>query len=118
MGLVNWQSALQNAGGNEEILRGLLEDCTSEAPRLVRQLSEGVECGEVASARRAAHTLRSFSRLFGADAVGSTAGRIESLIETGEMPAVRELLPELDRGVTGVLAEIEVRLHGSDATGA
>lgn len=114
---VNWDIVLRNAAGNEEILRGLLADCAGEAPRLIRQLHDAVERGDAAAARRAAHTLRSFSRLFGADAVGSAAGRMEALIGSGEMPAARELLPGLDRDVAAVVAEVESRLCGGDGTG-
>jgi HPt (histidine-containing phosphotransfer) domain-containing protein len=116
MGLVNWEMALRNAGGNEEILRGLLEDCAGEAPRLIRQLSDAVERGDGATARRAVHTLRSFSRLFGAQTLGSTAGRMEMLIGSGEMPAGRELLPGLERDVAAVVTEVESRLHGGDGS--
>lgn len=117
MGLVNWEIALKNAGGSEEILRGLLEDCAAEAPRLVRQLIDGVEREDITAARRAAHTLRSFTRLFGVDAVGSAAGQIESLIGSGEIRAVRELLPGLDRDVAAVVSEVNTRLHGGDTAG-
>ena len=117
MGHVNWEIALRNAAGDQEILRGLLADCAAEAPRLLRQLADALERGDAVTGRRAAHTLRSFSRLFGADVVGATAGRMETLIGSGEVPAARELLPGLDRDVGAVVAEVESHLHGGEGAG-
>jgi HPt (histidine-containing phosphotransfer) domain-containing protein len=111
---VNWELALQNAGGNEGILRALLEDSAVEAPRLVQQLAAALEGGDLAAGRRAAHTLRAFRRLFGADDVGSGAERMETLIGAGDTAAARELLPALVRDVSAVVAEIEARLHGNE----
>jgi len=117
MGQVNWEIALQNAAGSAEILRGLLADCTAEAPRLMRQLTDALERGDAAAARRAAHTLRSFSRLFGADAVGTAAGSMESLVGSGQIASARELLAGLNCEVAEVVAEVEARLRGGEGMG-
>jgi HPt (histidine-containing phosphotransfer) domain-containing protein len=114
---VNWELALRNAGGSEEILRGLLEDCAAEAPQLVQQLAAALEGGDLAAGRRAAHTLRAFRRLLGADAVGTAAERMETLIGAGETAAARKLLPGLGRDVSAVLAEVEARLRGNERIG-
>jgi HPt (histidine-containing phosphotransfer) domain-containing protein len=111
---VNWELALRNAGGNEEILQGVLEDCRSEAPRLLQQLGQALEGGDLAAGRRAAHTLRAFRRLLGAEAAGTAAEQIESLIGNGEITAARELLAGLERDVSAVVAEVEARLHGNE----
>ncbi len=114
---VNWELALRNAGGNEEILQGVLEDCRSEAPRLVQQLAQALNEGDLTAARRAAHTLRALRRLLGAEAVGTAAERVETLIGTGQVAAVRELLPGLERDVSDMLSEVEARRHGNMRVG-
>ena len=111
---VNWELALRNAGGNEEILQGVLEDCRSEAPKLVQQLAQALEGSDLAAARRAAHTLRALRRLLGAEAVGTAAERVESLIGTGQVAAAQGLLPGLERDISEMLSEVRARLDGNE----
>ena len=95
-------------------LQGVLEDCRSEAPRLVQQLAQALEGRDLAAARRAAHTLRALRRLLGAEAVGTAAERVESLIGTGQVAAAQGLLPGLERDISEMLSEVRARLDGNE----
>jgi two-component system, sensor histidine kinase and response regulator len=99
-GLVDWENALASAAGDRELLCELIDAWFLERPRLSRELNEGVDRGNFELLHRAAHTIKSSMRLFGAQRPLAVALQLEQLGKRQEGDGAAELRDDL-------LAELE-----------
>jgi two-component system sensor histidine kinase/response regulator len=98
--LVDWESALSSTAGDKLLLCELIDAYFIERPRLTRDLNEGLEQNDFARWHRAAHTLKSSMRLFGAQAPLQRALELEQLGKQRQTDGALELRDAL-------LAEME-----------
>jgi len=68
---------LERAGGDEELLRQIVELFLDSGPRYLEQLESALAQGDAAALQRAAHSLRGAASNFGASAVCTHAQRLE-----------------------------------------
>jgi CheY-like chemotaxis protein/HPt (histidine-containing phosphotransfer) domain-containing protein len=94
--VVDWNEALRTAGGNRELLTEIVEAFLEESRRLMKSMLEAVEQGDMTTLERAAHTLKSAARYFGASHASETALRLELMGRDRQLPHVREALAELE----------------------
>jgi PAS domain S-box-containing protein len=96
----HYQAALRRAGGDAEFLRELVEVFLEECPRWVSNVEQSAEAGDVASLRRAAHTIKGAAASLHAAALTAAAEAIETAAAQGNL----ELLADQ---CTRLTAEIE-----------
>ena len=78
-----WDSALENVGGDEAMLRELAEMFFAECPKLMQQIREYIAGADGPELRRAAHTLKGSAHVFGAAAAADAAHRLEEIGREG-----------------------------------
>jgi PAS domain S-box-containing protein len=101
-GIVDWQDALLAVNGDRATLASVCEAFVSEAPKLTRQLRETLEANDAAAFRRAAHTLKSSLRFFGAHDAAELAWQLEVLGKDGDLEAAARQIDLLIAAVESV----------------
>jgi HPt (histidine-containing phosphotransfer) domain-containing protein len=96
----------QSVGDDPEFLAELFDDFLADVPTLLRSLRETATSGDAIGARRAAHTLKSNSRTFGASRLASLCQEAEAAAAAGELAAVLSRLDEVDGEWRRVRAEL------------
>jgi CheY-like chemotaxis protein/HPt (histidine-containing phosphotransfer) domain-containing protein len=79
-------------GGEPALLAELIDSFLEETPPLVRQIRQSLEAGDAAGLHRAAHTLKSSSRDFGADQLAEWAMELEAMGRAGSLDGAAELV--------------------------
>ena len=103
---INWNQAMRSAGGDQELLKEMIEAFLEECQLRTDELQTSSAAGDLETCRRAAHTLKGALRTFGAEAAAEVAedlelrcgnGETENLVKRADMlvEAVSELLPEV-----------------------
>ena len=82
---------LESTGGDVDFVTGLIEQFVTDAPALVGDARAGIEAGDPAAVRRAAHTLKSNSATFGASALAERARQLEETARRGSLDEARAL---------------------------
>jgi HPt (histidine-containing phosphotransfer) domain-containing protein len=75
--------ALRSMGGDRELLNEIIDAFLDDCPRLTAALTAAILRGDVAAARRAAHTLKGNLSTLGAPEACSIAQQIETLAHEG-----------------------------------
>lgn len=101
-GIVDWQDALLAVNGDRATLASVSDAFVSEAPKLIRQLRETLETTDAAAFRRAAHTLKSSLRFFGAHDAAELAWQLEVLGKDGDLEAAARQIDLLIAAVESV----------------
>ena len=86
---------LERVMGDRELARRILRTFLAEATRQLATLAEAVEREDAGRAVLAAHSLKGAAASVGGALVSATARRVEFLGRAGDLPAARELIPEL-----------------------
>ena len=92
---VDWEVAGTLTGGDEELLNELIEMFPEEASKHLAAAGLAIEAGDGASLTRAAHTLKSSAKLFGATSLAARAQVMESLGRSLNFEDARTALPVL-----------------------
>ena len=98
---IDWMKAVEQFGGDENVLSELAELFLSECPGLESGLLEAIDARNSADLRRYAHTLKGSAGVFLAQATVSAAQRLEQMGRDEDMAGVEEawtaLAAELER---------------------
>jgi HPt (histidine-containing phosphotransfer) domain-containing protein len=103
---------LESVGRDPEFLGELIDDFVADAPAQLESLREAATSGDANSARRAAHTLKSNSRTFGAGELASLCQEAEAAAGADDLDAVLSRLGEIDAEWRRVGAELLVWRDG------
>jgi HPt (histidine-containing phosphotransfer) domain-containing protein len=76
-------------GGDADDLRDLLGDFAESAPSLVAEMQAAIAADDVEPLRRAAHTLKSNAKDFGASALAALCGEVETACKEGATAAAQ-----------------------------
>jgi HPt (histidine-containing phosphotransfer) domain-containing protein len=99
---------LDSVGGDRAFLAELVDEFLADAPRQLESLRSAIASGDSETARRAAHTLKSTARTFGALALASACQDAEAAAAAGELGTVGahvdELAALLDRACSALTA--------------
>jgi two-component system sensor histidine kinase/response regulator len=112
---VDWPAALNNFRGDILLLDTIVETAVAEIPNLLATIRASVTGDDPKTLHRAAHTLKGSVRYFGAGRVIDLAARLESLGQTGNLHAAREVLPALGDASDLLLASLARRLAATKA---
>jgi histidine phosphotransfer protein HptB len=98
---------LQQSMG-EDFVRELVDTFADEAPRIVADMRDALQCNDQERFRRAAHSLKSNAGTFGATALADQARSLE----LGAAPADVAAVNALDASLQAALAELKELCHG------
>ena len=104
---VNWQIALEAMGGDEQLLRSVVDVLLDEATRQLDAIRAAARGSNATELRRASHTLKGSLRYFGAESAATRAEQIEQLGQTGASDVPDETIARLGTEVASVLHELE-----------
>jgi HPt (histidine-containing phosphotransfer) domain-containing protein len=99
--LVDWPEALGYVGGDEELLRDLLETFLTQCPAWICQLEKGLQLSSPEEVHVSAHPLKNSFGLLGAKRATYLALQLENMGRCGTLTGgdetFRSLRTELDR---------------------
>jgi HPt (histidine-containing phosphotransfer) domain-containing protein len=104
---------LDTVGGDREFLAELVDTYLGDSPGLFAELRAAIAADDAATARRAAHTLKSTSASFGAEGLAAQCREIEASAGAGNLVGLDEQV-EL---AAASYAEVEVALRAALAAG-
>jgi len=103
-------------GGEQALLLELIDSFLQETPPLVAALRRSLEEGDAERLRRAAHTLKSSSRDFGANQLSESARALEAMGKAGALAEAAALVAQVEAQYPQVQAALEaVRMAHTDA---
>ena len=102
------------SGGDTEFELEILSDYFAQNSTLLSELDRALSTGDVATVRRAAHTLKGSSRTVGAESVAAIAAEIECLAATGTLPGGGGLLARVRHAWAGT-QDLLLERFGPDA---
>lgn len=88
-------------------LDGLVRDFVIDADQLLAEMTHALATGDLASARRASHTLKSSSAMLGAHAVRDTSAKVESLAALSDLVGARRAAAPLAEELAAARAALE-----------
>jgi len=86
---------MEAVGGDHDLLLELIDAFVKDAPMQLDSLRAAILAGDMATTRRAAHTLKGNSRYFGAHSVVDVALELEEQARQGTLTNPQELLDKL-----------------------
>ena len=102
----NPQAALTRVGGDEELLRELIEVFLGDSPKWLSDLRKAAAEGNAIDLRRAAHTIKGAVGYFGADEAGAAADRLQELGRAGDVAAAVAVVPALEHALERLTAAL------------
>ncbi len=104
--VIDWAAARRLAGEDDDLLAELVEMFPEESARHLAAIRAAIAQEDAEVLTRAAHTLKSSSRLFGAEALANHALDIEILGRDGLVAKAGERLRELEAELAKVIAAL------------
>ena len=93
------QTALENTGGDRELLAELCDVFDEEYPGLTKSIQDGISSGDARAIHRAAHSLKGAVTPFAAKAVYQAAWKLEETTAEGDVSNAAELFENLNREI-------------------
>jgi CheY-like chemotaxis protein len=105
-GLIDWDRALKNAGGDRDILRDLVAVFLGACPEWLAKLWEAVDRQDAAGLRRLGHTIKGAVGLLGARTALTAAERVETMGREGNLAGAGEACAALEQELRDVQAAL------------
>ena len=105
---IDWEAARTLTGGDDELLDELIEMFPLESGKHLAAIRVAIEQSDGPSLTRAAHTLKSSARLFGAAALAERAQEMEALGQSSSVELARDGLPGLETELDRVIAALKL----------
>jgi len=93
--------------GDRAFVAGLVDTFLRDAPALLATCRDAVEDAQPPKLRRAAHTLKSNGRVFGASRLAESCGALEEMAKAGSFAGAVELLARIDGEYARVAAALQ-----------
>ncbi len=103
---------METAAGDVDFVRELIGDYVAETQSAAAQIEAALEAADGALATRLAHTLKSTSRTFGANALADVCAAAERRMQQGDAEAARAALPQIRELVPATLRALEAHVNG------
>jgi HPt (histidine-containing phosphotransfer) domain-containing protein len=100
--------ALNRLGGNRELLRDLIGFFGDDAPKLLSQVTAGLQADDARQVQLAAHSLVGLVANFEALPSKTVAAQMETHARGGDLTAAANLLPELEANIQSLLAALGI----------
>ena len=95
-------------GGEPELVLEMVEFFLQSATKLTAEIETHLAANNMPEARRAAHSLKSGSRMFGDDTLADLCWRAEKSAEENDRGIVSELLPQIQVALAWLCNELPV----------
>jgi CheY-like chemotaxis protein/HPt (histidine-containing phosphotransfer) domain-containing protein len=82
--------------GDEVLARTVVEGFLEDAPKQIESLRAHLGAGDAPGATRQAHTIKGASATVGGEVLSAVAQEMEKAASSGDLEAVRDLLPDLE----------------------
>lgn len=113
--IFNWDRALEQVDGSEEILNDVAELFLEESCKLIEQIRAAVAACDAPLLRRAAHTLKASARVFAAEPTATAALRLEAMARDEEFAEAGRALTELERELERLSSALSEQIQGGGA---
>ena len=87
---------MQRLLDDDELARVVIAGFLEDIPLQIQTLKDYLEAGDVIGTERQAHTIKGASANIGGEALRAIANELEKLGKSGDLPAVRERMGELE----------------------
>ena len=104
---IDWQAARNFTGGDDALLDELLQMFPEESEKHLEAIRAAIEQNDGPSITRAAHTLKSSARFFGAATLAARASEMETLGESLNTAEAEARLLDLQRETSRVIAALK-----------
>ncbi len=91
---IGWDEVLRNMGGNEFLLKEVIQEFLGDTPRLLAKAEQAAECGDTETLKRQAHSLRGSFLFLNLDRVSNVIGQVEILAAAGQLAQSQAALRE------------------------
>ena len=113
--IFDWEEALGQVGGNEDILRRAVALFFVECPRLMKAIGEAIAGGHPPELEQSAHALKGTVRIFCAESTIEAAQELELLGSEGDLGQAEGAYRSLEEEVALLLSGLKERLASQDA---
>jgi HPt (histidine-containing phosphotransfer) domain-containing protein len=100
------EALTEMTGGDPEFLAELIDTFLEDGSRLLAEIQAAAANGDAATLRRAAHTLKSNGRTFGAAALGELCQELETRAAAGQLAEVEGLVGRVAAEYTAAAAAL------------
>jgi len=105
----NRADTIERLGGDEDLLRELVEIFVTESPKLLIKLRDAIAASDAEAVMRGAHSIKGELSCLGAVAAANTAQKLETMGSNKEMAGAPEMFTNLERELKAVkLALVDV----------
>jgi PAS domain S-box-containing protein len=104
-------AALETAVDDPVVVDQVISTFLQDGPELVRTLRRSLEQRDLEDLRRAAHTLKSNGRTFGASSLASLSEQLELSAQAGSLEGAADLVAQIENEYTRVEGALEVVAH-------
>lgn len=113
--ILDWEKALENADGSEELLLDLAQVFVDTCPSMLMDICVAIDSGHAADLHRAAHNLKGAARIFAAGPVVEQALQLEEMGAAANLTDADGKYVDLERQVAGLNAALCERLGRTGA---
>jgi len=92
-------------------LAELIDVFLKDSPGLINEMRSGLAAGDVESVRRAAHSLKSNSAIFGANRLTGVSRELEMIVKSGSLEGAEPKLSEVEAEYAQLLPLLEELKH-------
>ncbi len=103
--LVDWDQAFDTVGGDESLLRELVQVFVDEADLMLNEIQLAVDSQNIKDLRRSAHAVKGALQHLGAGGTAETAKQLEFLSESEQLDGAAGLLSDLRNQTARIVAE-------------
>lgn len=107
--ILDWERALENTDGSEELLIELAGVFIDECPEMMRQIRTAIDERDAPALQRAAHSLKGSARIFAATAAADAALEFETMGAEGDLSDAEKRWITLNDQVEKLMAALAER---------
>lgn len=107
---INLDGLREIVGDDTEVLKDVLESFLEDSPKLLKEMQQDLLSQDLEGVERHAHTLKSSSRLFGAETFARQCQALENVAKQADVSAVTTQVPKLCQNFQMVARVLKAKL--------
>jgi histidine phosphotransfer protein HptB len=112
---LDWEQALDNVDGSEDLLLELAKLFIETSSDMLAQISTAIANGDAPGLHRAAHNLKGSARIFAAGEAVEQAMRLEVMGADGDLSQAEECFASLELTITQLVEALAERIGRAGA---
>jgi HPt (histidine-containing phosphotransfer) domain-containing protein len=109
--VMNVDDALRRLGGDEELLRDIVQIYLEDAPGIIERIHNAAAQSDTNALQRAAHSLKGLGATLSASEVVGAAARLEHMAASKNLSDTAKAVAEVDRHVSDLNAAVQQLLR-------